>query len=174
LAARHERGIRRGLEERKIRVRAAARALPRPEEILALARQRHDTAAGRLVQALRANTQLHRGRFGKVAPRLTLNAVKHAISNDRKSLATAGQRAGSALLRLVDFKKQRLESSAKLLASLSYKSVLRRGFALVRDVKGLPVHLASAVKPAQQLTVEFADGQVNVREGSGPKQGSLL
>jgi exodeoxyribonuclease VII large subunit len=152
LAARHVRGWRRSKEERGTRMRAAARALPRPEEILALARQRQDSAAGRLVRALQANTQSHRGHYNKIAPRLTLNA----------------------LLRIIDFKKQRLESSAKLLVSLSYKSVLQRGFAVVRDVKDTPVHAASVVKRGQALIVEFADGRVNVREESGQRQESLI
>ncbi|MGH6907305.1 MAG: exodeoxyribonuclease VII large subunit, partial [Aestuariivirga sp.] len=174
LAARHERCWRRGLEERGTRVRAAARALPRPEDILALARQRHDTAAGRLVQALRANTQLHRSRLHEIAPRLSLNVVRNDIGNERKRLTALGQRSTQALLRLADSKKQKLQSTIKLMASLSYKSVLQRGFALVRDAKDMPVHAASAVKPGQPLVVEFADGRVKVREDSKPKQGSLF
>src|SRR5438128_7213241 len=42
LAARHNRGLRRLMAERRTRIRAAARALPRPDDILALARQRFD------------------------------------------------------------------------------------------------------------------------------------
>ena len=47
---------------------------------------------------------------------------------------------------LVLTKRQRFEGTAKLIDSLSYKSVLRRGFALVRDNKGSAVHSAAAVK----------------------------
>ena len=174
LAARHKGCWRRGAEERETRVRAAARALPRPEEILALARQRHDTAAGRLTQALRANTHFHRARLERLSGRLSLNAVTTTMGNDRKRLTDLGQRNARALLRIADFKTQKLESTVKLMTSLSYKSVLQRGFALVRDAKGAAVYSASAVKPAQQLAVEFADGSVGVREDSGPKQGSLF
>jgi exodeoxyribonuclease VII large subunit len=174
LSARHERGLKRGMRERETRVRAAARALPRPDEILALARQRHDTAAGRLTQALRANTQLHRSALERLSGRLSLGPLRRQVGREAEKLdrlARATQRAVAALL---DRRKQALSAQAKLLASLSYKSVLRRGFAVVRDAKGVPMHSASAVKPAQQLTVEFADGTVRVREDSGPKQGSLF
>jgi len=174
LAARHRRGLGRTMDERRTRVRAAARALPRPDEILALARQRHDAAAGRLVQALRANTQIHRSRLFKVAPRLTLNAVRIAIATDRRTLATLELRGSRALRRIAEFKSQRLAGVAKLLASLSYKSVLRRGFALVRDAAGVPVRAAAEVKRGAELSVEFADGRLRVREESGPKQGSLF
>jgi exodeoxyribonuclease VII large subunit len=56
---------------------------------------------------------------------------------------------------------------------LSYRSVLRRGFALVRDGTGQPVYAAAGVQHGQALRLEFADGEVSVREDS-PEQGRLL
>jgi exodeoxyribonuclease VII large subunit len=38
--------------------------------------------------------------------------------------------------------------------------VLTRGFALVRDEQGLPVHAASSIGPGARLDLEFADGRV--------------
>jgi exodeoxyribonuclease VII large subunit len=54
----------------------------------------------------------------------------------------------------------RVGQSGKLLAALSYRSVLARGFALVRDEAGHPVHAAASVAPNAQLSIEFADGRV--------------
>ena len=173
LSSRLHGGVRRAMEERQTRVTSAARALPRPEELLALATQRFDSASGRLVQALRANTGEHRVRLGRVAPRLTLAPLRTMIANERKTLETSGLRAIRALGQIVEFRRQRYEGTAKLLDSLSYKSVLQRGFALVRDAGDKPVHTAAAVKPGEALTIEFADGKVKVRENS-PKQGSLF
>ena len=51
---------RRNQEARRTELRAAARALPDADEVLALPRQRLDHAAGRLPRALRANAQIHR------------------------------------------------------------------------------------------------------------------
>jgi exodeoxyribonuclease VII large subunit len=47
-----------------------------------------------------------------------------------------------------------------LLAALSYRSVLTRGFALVRDARGVAVHAAASVGPGAHLSIEFADGRV--------------
>jgi exodeoxyribonuclease VII large subunit len=59
---------------------------------------------------------------------------------------------------------QRLEArvahSGQLLGALSYRGVLARGFALVRDEQGLPLHAAAAVGPGARLNLEFADGRV--------------
>jgi len=54
----------------------------------------------------------------------------------------------------------RVGHSGQLLAALSYRSVLTRGFALVRDEQGLAVHAAGAIGPGAHLTLEFADGRV--------------
>ena len=162
------------MDERRTRVRSAARGLPRPDELLALARQRHDTAAGRLTQALRANTLHHRARLQQLSARLSLRPVRQQIVVDRQRLDRLWRQGGRAAAVLVDRRRQVLSSEIKLLASLSYKSVLLRGYALVRDAGDQPVRAAAAVRPNQPLTVEFADGRITVREGSGPSQGSLF
>ena len=173
LGARLSGGMRRVMEERRTRVKSAARALPRPDELLALARQRYDSAAGRLVQALKANTREHGARLNRVSPRLSLAPMRVTIANERRSLDVSGQRAARALSRLVETCRQRFVTAAKLLESLSYKSALRRGFAVVRDDKGQPIHAAARVKQWQALSIEFADGEVKAREDSA-KQGRLL
>ena len=173
LHARMQGGVRRCMDERHTRVRSAARALPRPDELLALVRQRFDSASGRLVQALKANTREHAARLNRSAPRLTLAPLRALIANERRSLELSGRRSAQALSRLVAFQRQRFDGVAKLVESLSYKSVLRRGFVLVRTEKGRPVHYAADIKPWSALKLEFADGEVSVREDS-PKQGRLL
>jgi exodeoxyribonuclease VII large subunit len=46
------------------------------------------------------------------------------------------------------------------LSALSYRGVLARGFALVRDEQGQPVHAAADIGPGAYLNIEFADGRV--------------
>jgi exodeoxyribonuclease VII large subunit len=54
----------------------------------------------------------------------------------------------------------RIAHTGQLLTALSYKSVLTRGFALVRDERGHAVRAAAAVGPGARLNLEFADGSV--------------
>jgi exodeoxyribonuclease VII large subunit len=56
-----------------------------------------------------------------------------------------------------------LKRDGQLLAALSHRGVLARGFALVRDLDGAPLRLAAAVEPGMPLDIEFADGRVRVR-----------
>ena len=163
LGSRHARGMSRAMQERRTRVTSAARALPRPDEILAMARQRFDSASGRLGQGLRTNTQLHRSRLDKASARLQPRALSNAAGEGRKEMMRLGDRTSRALSQIVALRAERLAGAAKLLASLSYKSVLQRGFAVVRDSEGHPVHGAAAVKPGAALDIEFADGTSRVR-----------
>jgi exodeoxyribonuclease VII large subunit len=172
-AARLRSGLMRGMDERRTKLAGLARALPRADELLALARQRFDSASGRLVQALKSNTREHAARLGRVSPRLSLAPLKVTIAGQRTTLATLEGRAARALHRVVESRRQRFDGLAKLVESLSYRSVLRRGYALVRTETGAPVHQAAAVTPWQALTIEFADGEVKVREDS-PRQGKLI
>ena len=56
----------RGQEARRTELRAAARALPAADQLLAIPRQRLDNAAGRLPRALRANAHVHHQQFSKI------------------------------------------------------------------------------------------------------------
>ncbi|MGP9822639.1 exodeoxyribonuclease VII large subunit, partial [Salinarimonas sp. NSM] len=58
----------------------------------------------------------------------------------------------------------------QLAESLSWRSVLARGYALVRDDDGRPVRAAASVAPGAALTLEFADGRLGARaEGGGTR-----
>ena len=109
-----------------------------------------------------------------MSPRLSLAPLAKLIGDERKSLALSGRRAARALVRVVAFNRQRFEGTARMIDSLSYKSVLRRGFAVVRDAAGVPVHAAAAVKQNQALLIEFTDGQVKARDFEKPRHESCV
>ena len=55
------------------------------------------------------------------------------------------------------------ERGGELLAAFSYRGVLARGFALVRDAKGRPLRTAAAITAGMPLDIEFADGRIGAR-----------
>jgi exodeoxyribonuclease VII large subunit len=173
------------LEERKGRLKAASRGLPRPEDVLGLARQRLDAAGGRLARALIANSNAHRQAYERLAGRVSDRPLRRQIAVERERLQRHGAQAQRCLRRLLLDRRQRLEGCLKLMASLSYRSVLQRGFALVRDASDRPLRAAAATHAGQRVTIEFGDGRVAAaigepdgrprRPGRSPgKQGSLF
>jgi exodeoxyribonuclease VII large subunit len=62
-----------------------------------------------------------------------------------------------------------LASVAQLFDSLNYRSVLARGYALVRDAEGRPIRTVKAVGEGEALTIELADGRVDATAGRPPR-----
>jgi exodeoxyribonuclease VII large subunit len=173
LEARVRRAISRVLQERKLRLQSAGRALPKPDDMLAFARQRFDAAVSRLPQSLTANVQRHGLSLARVSGRLSARPLRERIVERHPKIADFSGRSRRALLQLLARRSDRLAAETKLLQSMGYKSVLARGFAVVRDSGGKMLHSAAAVKPAAKLSIEFADGKVAAKaEGGG--QGSLF
>jgi exodeoxyribonuclease VII large subunit len=206
----------RGQETRRTELRAALRALPSADGLLAWPRQRLDSAAERLPLALKANAQVHHARHARAAARLAPATLKSRLDGERTRARIAAERIGHALsmlqarrrdrfqalaLRLaagvranaqahriaalhdrarvaalierahraidvgLDRRFARLDSAGQLLAAFSYRGVLERGFALVRDGTGRPLRNAAAVTTGMALDIEFGDGRVGAIAG---------
>jgi exodeoxyribonuclease VII large subunit len=132
------------------------------------ATQRQTVGGERLKLSARALLRQRRDRFANLALRLKTSksanaqAQRNAITRDRERTLRLAERARRALATLLQRQHARVEASTKLLAALSYRSVLARGFALVRDEQGTALHAAAGVNTGARLSIEFADGRVGV------------
>jgi len=185
----------RAQEARRTALRSAARALPNAEELFASPQQRLDHAAHILGRALRANAHIHRMSLSRIGGRLSThllrshverrrdrynnvtlrlrasaaaNLAAHRINvaRGRERVGVLGKRAGRALDNLLDGRWARWERNSQLLAAFSYRGVLARGFALVRDRNGRPLRAAAAVAIGARIDIEFSDGSVGARAES--------
>jgi exodeoxyribonuclease VII large subunit len=183
---------RRNQEARRSELRSAARALPDADEVLAVPRQRLDHAAAGLSRALRANAHIHRVSFSQTAGRLSphllrnnverrreryaavaqrlrasaaanLEAYRTRNARQREQVGTLARRAGLAMDNYLEARWARCERDAQLLAAFSYRSVLARGFTLVRDKAGRPMRTAAALALGAPIGIEFADGSASAR-----------
>jgi exodeoxyribonuclease VII large subunit len=178
----------RGIEIRKRELRSLARALPTPDRLLADRRQHLDNLSERLPRALRANAHVHHQQLSRIAGRLTPQLLRTRIERCHvflDSFFTRGQRAYATYLAR---RNDRVRSAEQLLRAFSYRGVLNRGFALIRNPKGIPLRAAASVDPGMRLVIEFSDGRVGATaDGAGvpapskpksktrgPGQGSLF
>jgi len=104
----------------------------------------------RVLQAARRDVTIH----GK---RLTPIPLERRVRDGSSSLKSAQATLDRAALRHIEHARQSLSTYAQLLDSLSYKSVLSRGYALVRDDAGAMVRGTAAIAAGHSLTIEFAD-----------------
>src|SRR5215212_73541 len=196
-----------GLEHRRTALRSAARALPGPDALLGPQRQRLDLATARLKPALARLARLDETKLAALAQGLARHSPLALLREAAARLkAWGGDRPEAAFRRQLDIKRERLPRTAErlrqafaiqrtrreerlgvagqLLESFSYKSVLERGFALVRGGDGKPIRRAASISAGEALAIEFADGTARaVAEGApkpkrktpaAPKQGTLF
>jgi exodeoxyribonuclease VII large subunit len=114
-----------------------------------------------MTQVLRRLVQRHHTVFERHAGRLRPSLLRHPASRGRERLAVAHARGQKALAASLEGKYQRLESLSQLLRSLSHKSVLDRGFALVRDKHGHPLRNVGEAEKAGRVELEFSDGRAS-------------
>jgi exodeoxyribonuclease VII large subunit len=135
---------------------------------IAHATQRLTVSGERLSLSARALLRQRRDRFTGLEARLKASklanaqAQRNAITRDRERALRLAERARRALTTLVQRQQARVQASSQLLGALSYRSVLARGFALVRDEQGAALHAAATVGAGARLSIEFADGRVGV------------
>ncbi len=92
--------------------------------------------------------------------------LQDQITASRERLNGLSQRNDRAATQVLRQSRSQLDSSVKLLDTLSYKNVLARGYALVRDGAGTPIHAASKVASGALLEIEFSDGRVRAHASS--------
>ncbi|UWR12680.1 exodeoxyribonuclease VII large subunit [Sulfitobacter mediterraneus] len=102
-----------GLTRRTQRLRDMARALPRPETLLDVPRQRLDRAAEKLEPALIAGVQRRRVRLADVSGSLRPATLKRLLDNDRRRLSGLASRLDPALMRTISAKRDRFETRAR-------------------------------------------------------------
>jgi len=156
------------IEERRTRLRAVERGLPvRPEDLLALPRQRLDYAGSRLGSALHRNVAVHERQLITVAGRLSPAVLDRALERRRDRLGAAAARFTPTLPRRLDHDRTRLAALARALSSLNPRTP-KPGFARVDDEHGAMIAAAAALQPGQAVRLVFADGARGARiDGDG-------
>jgi exodeoxyribonuclease VII large subunit len=120
LAARLSRGVAQGVGLRGQRLRDLARAVPRPETLLAQPTQRFDGAVLRLGGALGMAASKKRAGFGAVAGRLRPEALLALLARRREQSLSLMRALGSARARRVERASDRVVAlSARLAPALT-------------------------------------------------------
>jgi len=150
-------GVQRAAQAHEVMHKSAERAAGR-------ARERLEHARSRLRQMAPA-AQVERGylRLDDLTNRLAA-ALRSAAEMKRARLAEMrsrlAQRSPEARVQL---ESQRLLSLWKRLQAASPKSVLKRGFVILRDEHGRPIPQRAGVRSGQRLTAEFGDGEAGLK-----------
>ena len=146
-------------------------AVRSPQALLASAAARWRGAARSFERAVKLDRERRRERLAQAQARLVAALAARARFDvqQRTRAAQAQIRLRRALAAAIAQRRARLAAAAQFLNAVSYRNVLRRGFALVRNREGAPLRSAASIAPAQPIRIEFADGEVGaIAQGTAP------
>jgi exodeoxyribonuclease VII large subunit len=161
--------MRGALDQRALRTAGLARQLARhsPRAHLAGLRERLRGLSGRLARTRPLLIERPRGSADAVSRTFVREAALLAKRHGEQTAALA--RLAARMTRAYDERLQsrraQLFSAGQLLGVMSYRGVLSRGFALVRDETQRPLWRAEDMRQAQRLEIEFADGKIGAIAG---------
>ncbi|MFC3712249.1 exodeoxyribonuclease VII large subunit [Sphingoaurantiacus capsulatus] len=150
------------------RVQAVAARLPTPHALFALRQQRFDDLADRLPRALGANAQRQRVRYERAAAPLRPALFTQGLKNATRDLTQLGQKLDAAMADLLRRKRHAFDPVARVAETLNPRATLQRGYAVVTRGDGHYITGADEARAAGALTIEFADGKVDVTTGEAP------
>jgi exodeoxyribonuclease VII large subunit len=153
-----------GFAKRAIALERLSRrlAVRSPQALLASAVARQRGAARSFERAVALDRERRRENLRRLAARLTA-ALASRSRFDAQQLARSAQaqiRLRRALQSAIAQRRARLTAAAQFLNAVSYRNVLKRGFALVRDQQGAPLRSAAMIGAEQPIRNEFSDGQI--------------
>jgi exodeoxyribonuclease VII large subunit len=146
------------LERASRELRAAVRALGRPEALFGAKQQQFDSAAARLnlgaLKRMVADKQRHVAELGRRSGACVARGAKQA----RGDLART-ERMRACMERAMARRAERLDAIGKTLEALNPKAPLSKGYALVHGPDGRLARSAAALAPGARVEMEFADGR---------------
>jgi len=158
------------IEDRRRHLAQLARVLPRADQLFALPRQRFDRAAETLGHALRRNLQQHRREFTEATALLRPQPIRRHIRQCGERTEALGRRLKQSQIARLAEARRHVEGLGRVLESISYRSALARGFALVRGADGAIRRRAAEISGAETLRLTFADGDAGAVATGNPAQ----
>lgn len=171
--------INRQMETHQRHVENLSRGLPKPDQMLSTANQRLDDYSERLTNGIGAGLDRRVQQIALLASRLLspaqiLESQMAGLKNlgDRLNMAlnqaqvradtkftaaNLGERLQKAGDRLIVNRSTSLEQLGRNLENLSYKNVLQRGFAVVRNEAGEVVKKSTDAETGHKVSITFGD-----------------
>jgi len=155
LAERLPNGAQRLLGDRAQRLANAAARLVTPAQMLAEQSRRLEELATRADGAAARRTALSVERLAGLAQRLSPRTVTRLAEDGERRLGDFNQRLTRHGNRLLGDKADRLAEFGTRLEANSYKGVLKRGYAVLRDGDGRLLADGDAARAAGRVEIEF-------------------
>jgi exodeoxyribonuclease VII large subunit len=157
LHGRHRSAVLRRMEAGRRDLLAAARALPKADDLLAIPRRMLDELAGRLAGALGANASQHRVAFARCAGRLTREGLLRFFEQQERRVVGVAERGERAAAVLLERRRAELSLRARRLRIEPIADQVGRDRRLVADLDRAGRRAVTALTAAKQTQLGGLD-----------------
>lgn len=147
------------IKHKTTHINTLARALPHPSRVYDMQMQNLDHLDHKLSSGMKTFYQTCEKHLDFWANRLP--HPKHTFSLASSRLEPYTQRLQTSYKTFVERQEKRVENTAQLLETLSFKSILKRGYSVIRDMEG------SVITQTKDLPSEFL---IEMRDGEQKAQ----
>jgi exodeoxyribonuclease VII large subunit len=147
------------LQRRRHALSVVAGRLKTPRQRLAEQAGALGLLGQRLTAAHRARMAAARAQLERTAARLSIEPTRRELVRHRRAVVQLEGRLAQCTHVVLRRAGDRLASCGALLESLSYRAVLQRGYAVVRDAAGAPITSAADTAAGQAVWIEFREGR---------------
>ena len=144
------------------RVVSVQKLLPSYQNLFNLKLNDINVLAQRLPTAIKIYLQNEITNLQTSSSKLNLKILKEKIKNSQNSLSSLKNQLTNNSKTNLSTQSNRVLSASKLLESLSYKSVIKRGFSVVRNSSNIILTKKTDVLNDKKLNVETKFGTINV------------
>ena len=144
------------------RVVSVQKLLPSYQNLFNLKLNEINILAQRLPTAIKIYLQNEITNLQTSSSKLNLKILKEKIKNSQNSLSSLKNQLTNNSKTNLSTQSNRVLSASKLLESLSYKSVIKRGFSVVRNSSNVILTKKTDVLNDKKLNVETKFGTINV------------
>lgn len=141
-------------------LRAQMAALPHPKRVLEMASQRYDYASEKLNNTLKNNIKNKEINLHNTAAKLP--HPKHNLSLAKQKLESTAARLLPTMTRHINDNDARFKQASRMLETLSFKAVMKRGFAVLRDENNGVI--TSQKDITERFTIEMHDGKQSAKK----------
>jgi exodeoxyribonuclease VII large subunit len=166
LERRTKMSLSRSISQKHERLTGLSRGLRDPNTFIAEKTQHLDHLESRLRQSMLNGLAAARQRFGSAEAQLRPKILERSIQNYSDQLANFDGRMERAIKIKQERTKDRYDAVSRLLESLSFKRVLKRGYSIVWDEEGRPLSSVKSAETGRVVSVEFADGKAEAVFGN--------
>ena len=151
--------VHRLVKQHATHLQGLGRGLGDPKRLLENAMQRLDHLSAKLDHGLQVWLDRRTARVRELAAKISVHALKRRIDDGARQLKNFAERLVNTEAKILRDRQQKLANLSALLESLSFKKVLERGYAVVRDATGGVISTAAQAAAEGSILIQFKDGE---------------